>query len=56
VVRGRQDVPVPELVTAIPPAPEDPDMLAALAEQFGIGSATGRLTVALEKLAASRQL
>lgn len=54
VVRGRQDVPVPELPTAIPPAPVDPDMLAALAEQFGIGSATGRLTVALQKLAASR--
>lgn len=54
VVRGRQDVPVPELGTAIPPAPEDPDMLAALAGQFGIGSATGRLTTALQKLAASR--
>lgn len=54
VVRGRQDVPVPELSTAIPPAPHDPDMLAALAEQFGIGSATGRLTGALQKLAASR--
>lgn len=54
VVRGRQDVPVPELDTAIPPAPADPDMLAALAGQFGIGSATGRLTTALQKLAASR--
>jgi 5'-3' exonuclease len=54
VVRGRQDVPVPELDTAIPPAPADLDMLAALAEQFGIGSATGRLTTALEKLAGLR--
>ncbi len=54
VVRGRQDVPVPELDTAIPPAPADLDMLAALAEQFGIGSATGRLTTALEKLASLR--
>ncbi len=54
VVRGRQDVPVPELDTAIPAAPADLDMLAALAEQFGIGSATGRLTTALEKLAGLR--
>ncbi len=54
VVRGRQDVPVAELDTAIPPAPADLDMLAALAEQFGIGSATGRLTTALEKLASLR--
>jgi len=54
VVRGRQDVPVPELDTAIPAAPADLDMLAALAEQFGIGSATGRLTTALEKLASLR--
>jgi 5'-3' exonuclease len=47
VVRGRTDVEIPELSTAIPAAPADPEMLAALAEQFGIGSSIERLTVAL---------
>lgn len=51
VVRGRTDVPVAELSTAIPPAPADPEMLAALGERFGIESAMQRLTAALAKLA-----
>jgi len=51
VVRGRTDVPVAELSTAIPPAPADPEMLAALGERFGIESAMQRLTTALAKLA-----
>jgi 5'-3' exonuclease len=51
VVRGRTDVPVAELETAIPPAPVDPEMLAALGERFGIESAMQRLTTTLAKLA-----
>jgi 5'-3' exonuclease len=51
VVRGRTDVPVAELATAIPAKPADPEMLAALGERFGISSATERLTAALAKVA-----
>jgi 5'-3' exonuclease len=51
VVRGRTDVPVDELQTAIPAAPVDPDMLAALGERFGIESAMQRLTATLAKRA-----
>lgn len=47
VVRGRTDVEIPPLQTAIPPAPADPEMLTALGERFGIGSAMERLTKAL---------
>jgi 5'-3' exonuclease len=47
VVRGRTDVEVPELETAIPAAPADPEMLDALADQFGIGSSIERLGKAL---------
>lgn len=50
VVRGRTDVEIAELSTAIPAAPADPEMLAALGEQFGIGSALDRLTAALAGL------
>ena len=50
VVRGRTDVEIAELDTAIPAAPADPKMLAALGEQFGIGSALDRLTTALAAL------
>ena len=50
VVRGRLDVPVAELDTAIPAVPTDPDMLAALGERFGIASAMDRLTAALAKV------
>jgi len=51
VVRGRTDVPVDELHTAIPATPADPEMLAALGERFGIASAMDRLTTALAKVA-----
>jgi 5'-3' exonuclease len=51
VVRGRTDVPVDELQTAIPAAPVDPEMLAALGEKFGIESAMQRLTTTLAKIA-----
>jgi 5'-3' exonuclease len=50
VVRGRTDVEIPELSTAIPSAPADPEMLAALGEQFGVGSSIDRLTTALTSL------
>ena len=50
VVRGRTDVPVAELDTAIPAKPVDPEMLAALGERFGIASAMERLTAALAKV------
>ena len=52
VVRGRTDVPVADLETAIPAKPADAEMLAALGEKFGIASATERLTAALAKVAA----
>ncbi len=51
VVRGRTDVPVPDLSTLIPASPADPEMLAAIGEKFGIESAVGRLRVALQKVA-----
>jgi 5'-3' exonuclease len=51
VVRGRTDVGVDELQTAIPAKPADPEMLAALGEKFGIESAMQRLTTALAKVA-----
>jgi 5'-3' exonuclease len=47
VVRGRTDVEIPSLVTAIPATPADPEMLSALAETFGLESAVGRLTKAI---------
>jgi 5'-3' exonuclease len=47
VVRGRTDVEIAELSTAIPALPADPEMLSALSEQFGIGSSIERLTSAL---------
>jgi 5'-3' exonuclease len=50
VVRGRVDVPLPELDTAIPPSPADPEMLDALGEQFGISSAVGRMRKAMQSL------
>jgi len=51
VVRGRTDVPVAELTTAIPATPADPEMLAALGERFGISSSMERLAAALAKVA-----
>ncbi|HST48910.1 5'-3' exonuclease [Jatrophihabitans sp.] len=51
VVRGRTDVPVDELQTAIPAKPADPEMLAALGERFGIANSMERLTTALAQVA-----
>jgi len=51
VVRGRTDVPVPELSTVIPSSPADPEFLAALAEKFGLQSAVDRLAKALASVA-----
>jgi hypothetical protein len=47
VVRGRTDVEIPPLSTAIPAIPADPELLAALAEHFGLESPIDRLTKAL---------
>lgn len=47
VVRGRTDLEIPALSTAIPATPADPEMLAALGEKFGLTSAVDRLTKAL---------
>jgi 5'-3' exonuclease len=43
VVRGRTDVSIPALETAIPATPADPELLDALAERFGLESVAGRL-------------
>ena len=50
VVRGRTDVPVDDLQTAIPAKPADPEMLAALGERFGIANSMERLTTALAQV------
>jgi len=47
VVRGRTDLEIAPLATAIPPAPADPEFYAALGTQFGLGSALDRLARAL---------
>jgi 5'-3' exonuclease len=54
VVRGRVDVPLPLLETAVPAAPADPEMLDALGEKFGLTSSVQRLRNALTTLAAAR--
>jgi 5'-3' exonuclease len=54
VVRGRVDVPLPLLETAVPAAPADPEMLDALGETFGLMSSVQRLRNALTTLAAAR--
>jgi 5'-3' exonuclease len=51
VVRGRTDLDVPTLQTAIPAQPADNDMLTAIGERFGIESAMGRLRTALASVA-----
>jgi len=48
VVRGRTDAEIPALETAIPSEPLDSDMLDALGERFGLGSAVARLRKALQ--------
>jgi len=52
VVRGRTDVSIPPLETAIPATPADPEMLAAVASHFGVESAAERLTKALASVRA----
>ncbi|MBO4210093.1 5'-3' exonuclease [Micromonospora echinofusca] len=47
VVRVARDVPLPELDTALPKAPTDPDRLLALAEQWNLASPCRRLVDAL---------
>lgn len=47
VVRGRTDVPIPVLDTALPTKPADPEMLAAVAAEFGVESAVARLRTTL---------
>jgi 5'-3' exonuclease len=47
VVRVACDVALPPLETAVPTAPRDPDRLAQLAAQWGLGGAVRRLTEAL---------
>jgi 5'-3' exonuclease len=51
-VRGRTDVELPQLKTAIPTSPHDPEMLAALGERFGIESSLRRLQTALAAVTA----
>jgi len=50
VVRGRTDVEIPSVQSAIPATPADPEMLAALAELFNLESPVDRLTKALAGL------
>ena len=52
VVRCALDVPVPAIDTTLPPAPTDPDRLAALAERWNAASPVRRLTEAMAKAAA----
>lgn len=47
VVRVARDVPLPRLDTALPPAPRNPDLVAALAQRWNLGGAVARLTDAL---------
>jgi 5'-3' exonuclease len=50
VVRGRVDLDIPELDTAMPNATRDDEMLDAIGESFGLTSAIGRLRQALGSL------
>ncbi|MCA1217205.1 5'-3' exonuclease [Streptomyces sp. 8L] len=47
VVRVASDVPLPEVDTALPATPRDPDALVALAERWGLGGSLTRLVTAL---------
>lgn len=53
VVRGRQDVELPEIDGTIPAVPADREMLDALAERFGIAGAVDRLRTALAEVGAA---
>jgi 5'-3' exonuclease len=48
VVRGRTDLPVPDLDCPVPQTPNDPEMLEALATEFGLSSSAERLRTALK--------
>lgn len=50
VVRVRRDAPVGEYHDAIPREPADPQRLAALREQWGLGSAVDRLLAAMAEV------
>lgn len=47
VVRGCTDVEIPSLQSAVPATPADPELLAAVAETFGLESPVERLTKAI---------
>ncbi len=47
VVQVARDVPIPPLDTALPTAPRDPELVAALAQRWNLGGAVRRLTDAL---------
>jgi 5'-3' exonuclease len=47
VVRGRTDVPLPEVVGALPPEPADPVRLVELADEYGLDSSINRLLAAI---------
>jgi 5'-3' exonuclease len=47
-VRPRLDVPLPHLDDALPSTPADPDRLAALVTDLGIGASVGRLQAAID--------
>ncbi|MCX3059776.1 5'-3' exonuclease [Streptomyces sp. GXMU-J5] len=49
VVRVADDVPLPDVDTALPRAPRDPEMLDALAERWGLGGSLQRLLVTLSE-------
>ncbi|QGZ48095.1 flap endonuclease [Streptomyces sp. QHH-9511] len=49
VVRVAGDVPLPEFDPALPSAPRDPELLAALVKRWGLGGAVGRLLPVLER-------
>ena len=47
MVRVARDVPLPELDTALPAAPADPDRLLELAEQWNLAGSCRRLVDAM---------
>jgi 5'-3' exonuclease len=50
VVRVARDIPLPQLDTALPTVPRDPDRLISLAEQWGVASSVRRLVDAAAAL------
>ncbi|WP_329353643.1 5'-3' exonuclease [Streptomyces sp. NBC_01261] len=47
VVRVADDVPLPDVDTALPHAPRDPELVSALAERWGLGGSLQRLLTTL---------